>query len=111
MSVYLEVACQLPKENVKIHPIGFRAHTHDMGAVVSGYKVNENKWTLIGKIDPQRPQAYYPVENPDMVVNGGEYLAARCTMVSHLKNKHQFHKKLFSKYDLLADWLAVKPEK
>jgi hypothetical protein len=54
-----------------------------LGTVVSGYKVSKSKrnWNLIGKMSPQLPQAFYPVSDPDMVVNGGEYIAARCTMV------------------------------
>ena len=80
---------------MKIHPIGFRTHTHNLGTVVSGYKVNEAKeeWTIIGKMDPRRPQAFYPVADPDLVVNGGEYLAARCTMVriSYFESKKYSH--------------------
>ena len=79
----METSCQLPSDNVAIHPIGFRTHTHNLGMVVSGYKVSNSKndWSLIGKMNPHRPQTFYPVADPDMVIRGGEYLAARCTMV------------------------------
>ena len=85
---YLETSCQLPSDNLRLHPFAFRTHTHDLGTVVSGYKVSKSKtnWKLIGKMSPQKPQAFYPVADLDMVINGGEYLAARCTMVRSIKH-------------------------
>jgi hypothetical protein len=39
------------------------------------------RWSLIGKMSPKRPQAFYPVSDSELSVNSGDYLAARCTMV------------------------------
>lgn len=54
--VYLETSCQFPEGNLKIRPFGFRTHTHNLGTVVSGYRVSPSKdtWTLIGKMDPRQ---------------------------------------------------------
>lgn len=45
------------------------------GKVVSGYKVTRrghmDEWQLIGKMDPQLPQMFYPVEE-DMVIRSGD---------------------------------------
>ena len=83
ITVYLETSCQLPPGNTGIHPIGFRTHAHSLGAVISGYRVSESKdkWSLIGKQTPKLPQTFYPVADPTLTIRGGEYLAARCTMV------------------------------
>lgn len=40
----------------EMHPFAFRVHTHKLGFVVTGYRVRNNKWHLIGKGDPQQPQ-------------------------------------------------------
>lgn len=77
---YMETACTI-QEPLELHPFAFRTHTHALGKVVSGYKIDkEGKWHLIGKHNPQEPQMFYPVENKDLVINKGDILAARCTM-------------------------------
>jgi len=82
-TTYMESACKL-NTDLDIHPFAFRTHTHALGRVVSGWKVSPNmEWSLIGKKDPQLPQMFYPVEDPDMVIRRGDTLAARCTMVSY----------------------------
>lgn len=49
-------------ENVKLHPIAFRVHTHAMGRVVSGFVKQTNSvtqklsWNMIGKRNPLWPQ-------------------------------------------------------
>ena len=54
------------------------------GKVVSGWKVeNSDSWELIGKNDPQKPQMFYPVRNPDLSLTRGDVVAARCTMVNN----------------------------
>ena len=82
---YMETACKLDEDKV-IHPIGFRTHTHALGRVVSGYKVQrhgrKDHWTLIGKQDPQLPQMFYPITDAKMTLTKGDVVAARCTMVS-----------------------------
>lgn len=84
---HMETACKV-STNVKIHPFAFRTHTHALGKAVSAYVVRRNgffshKWNLIGKGDPQQPQMFYPVEDPNMIIGKGDILAARCTMVSN----------------------------
>ncbi|XP_076028651.1 peptidylglycine-alpha-hydroxylating monooxygenase isoform X2 [Oratosquilla oratoria] len=82
---YLETACELNEDKV-IHPFAFRTHTHALGRVVSGFKVQRthgiDQWTLIGKMDPQLPQMFYPVKT-DLTLTKGDVVAARCTMVSN----------------------------
>uniref|UniRef100_A0A8C0WM05 Copper type II ascorbate-dependent monooxygenase C-terminal domain-containing protein n=1 Tax=Castor canadensis TaxID=51338 RepID=A0A8C0WM05_CASCN len=55
----------------------YRVHTHHLGKVVSGYRVRNGQWTMIGRQSPQLPQAFYPVEHP-VDVSFGDILAARC---------------------------------
>ena len=51
--------------------------------MVSGWKVgNSDSWELIGKKDPQQPQTFYPVGNPQLSLTRGDVVAARCTMVN-----------------------------
>lgn len=54
-TVHMESSCYID-EPVELHPFAFRTHTHKLGQVVSGWKVNNNNWELIGKRDPQLPQ-------------------------------------------------------
>ncbi|XP_021086919.2 peptidyl-glycine alpha-amidating monooxygenase isoform X4 [Mesocricetus auratus] len=60
-----------------MHVFAYRVHTHHLGKVVSGYRVRNKQWTLIGRQSPQLPQAFYPVEHP-VDVTFGDILAARC---------------------------------
>lgn len=83
---HMETSCQI-KENKTIYPFAYRTHTHQLGKVVSGYRVrknrnNQDEWTLLGKRDPLTPQMFYPVENSEPIYKGDQ-LAARCTMESH----------------------------
>ncbi|PFX34858.1 Peptidyl-glycine alpha-amidating monooxygenase [Stylophora pistillata] len=59
---HFDIGCQYHDGPV-LHPFDFRVHTHGIGTVVTGYRIRDGKWTLIGKMDPQRPQAFYPVDN------------------------------------------------
>ncbi|CAB3360849.1 Hypothetical predicted protein [Cloeon dipterum] len=82
---HMETSCQIDEGKV-VHPFAYRTHTHKLGKVVSGYKVEvdksgKNKWTLLGKRDPMTPQMFYPIESK-VTVRKGDTLAARCTMVS-----------------------------
>ena len=77
-----EVACQL-REDLVIHPFRYRVHTHGIGTFVSGWKVTQDmSWTLIGKKDPQLPQAFYSIQETGMTMTKGDILASRCTMVN-----------------------------
>ncbi|MGH0160950.1 UNVERIFIED_CONTAM: hypothetical protein FKN15_067367 [Acipenser sinensis] len=53
--VNADIACMYRK--YPIYPFAFRTHTHRLGKVVSGYRVRDGKWTLIGRQSPQLPQA------------------------------------------------------
>lgn len=75
-----ETACYID-ENIKMHPFAYRTHTHKHGKVVSGYRIRDGEWTLIGKKDPQLPQMFYNVQN-DLIIEKGDTVAARC----HMKN-------------------------
>ncbi|XP_078252552.1 peptidyl-glycine alpha-amidating monooxygenase isoform X2 [Rhinoraja longicauda] len=86
--VNADIACVY--KQTTIHPFAFRTHTHQLGQVVSGYRVRDGKWTLIGRQSPQLPQAFYHVENP-MDIEYGDTIAARCvftgkgrTTVTHI---------------------------
>lgn len=80
---HMETACEI-SENKTIYPFAYRTHTHQLGKVVSGYRVrknstNQDEWTVLGKRNPLTPQMFYPVENAEPIVKGDK-LAARCTM-------------------------------
>ncbi|XP_065262919.1 peptidyl-glycine alpha-amidating monooxygenase isoform X9 [Emys orbicularis] len=70
-----DIACHYQK--YPMHLFAYRVHTHRLGKVVSGYRVRNGQWTLIGRQSPQLPQAFYPVEHP-VHISFGDTLAARC---------------------------------
>ncbi|XP_027628054.1 peptidyl-glycine alpha-amidating monooxygenase isoform X5 [Tupaia chinensis] len=70
-----DISCHY--KNYPMHVFAYRVHTHHLGKVVSGYRVRDGQWTLIGRQSPQLPQAFYPVEHP-VDVSFGDILAARC---------------------------------
>ncbi|KAL6040357.1 hypothetical protein STEG23_033872, partial [Scotinomys teguina] len=70
-----DIACHY--KMYPMHVFAYRVHTHHLGKVVSGYRVRNGQWTLIGRQSPQLPQAFYPVEHP-VDVAFGDILAARC---------------------------------
>ncbi|XP_075037514.1 peptidyl-glycine alpha-amidating monooxygenase isoform X4 [Mixophyes fleayi] len=74
-TVYADIACAYEKPTM--HPFAYRVHTHQLGQVVSGFRIRNGKWTLIGRQSPQLPQAFYPVEHP-LDVHPGDVLAVRC---------------------------------
>lgn len=74
---HVDVSCYY--KGTAIIPFGFRTHTHDHGTVVAGYRIRNGIWTLIGKGNPQSPQAFYPVTSKRMDIKYGDMLAARCT--------------------------------
>lgn len=77
---HMEVTCEIDEDKV-IHPFAFRVHTHSLGKVVSGYRIRDGNWEMLGKRDPMKPQMFYPVNNTSPIVKG-DVLAARCTMFS-----------------------------
>ncbi|XP_044876745.1 peptidyl-glycine alpha-amidating monooxygenase isoform X2 [Mauremys mutica] len=70
-----DIACHYQK--YPMHLFAYRVHTHRLGKVVSGYRVRNGQWTLIGRQSPQLPQAFYPVEHL-VDISFGDTLAARC---------------------------------
>lgn len=78
---HMETSCAIEEHKV-IHPFAFRVHTHSLGKVVTGYRIRDGKWTMIGQRDPMKPQMFYPVNNGSDPIQFGDMLAARCTMQS-----------------------------
>ncbi|XP_076875795.1 peptidyl-glycine alpha-amidating monooxygenase B isoform X2 [Brachyhypopomus gauderio] len=70
-----DIACTY--SSYPMYPFAFRTHTHRLGKVVSGYRIRNGQWTLIGRQSPQLPQAFYSVSNA-VDVRYGDTLAARC---------------------------------
>ncbi|KAM9735351.1 peptidyl-glycine alpha-amidating monooxygenase B isoform 2-T2 [Menidia menidia] len=70
-----DVACDY--SSYPIYPFAFRTHTHRLGKVVSGYRIRNGKWSLIGRQSPQLPQAFYPSKE-ELDVQYGDTIAARC---------------------------------
>uniref|UniRef100_A0A8D0CWK9 Peptidylglycine alpha-amidating monooxygenase n=1 Tax=Sander lucioperca TaxID=283035 RepID=A0A8D0CWK9_SANLU len=70
-----DIACDYT--SYPIYPFAFRTHTHHLGKVVSGYRIRDGKWSLIGRQSPQLPQAFYPA-NKEVNVKYGDTIAARC---------------------------------
>ncbi|NWR37007.1 AMD monooxygenase, partial [Tachuris rubrigastra] len=70
-----DIACHYKR--FPMHLFAYRVHTHRLGKIVSGYRVRNGQWTLIGRQSPQLPQAFYPVEHP-LDVSYDDILAARC---------------------------------
>ncbi|XP_066195435.1 peptidyl-glycine alpha-amidating monooxygenase isoform X2 [Sylvia atricapilla] len=70
-----DIACHYKRS--PMHLFAYRVHTHRLGKVVSGYRVRNGQWTLIGRQSPQLPQAFYPVKYP-VDIGYDDILAARC---------------------------------
>lgn len=54
----MESSCYI-NEPVELHPFAFRVHTHKLGTAVSGWKINNGHWELLGKRSPQLPQVCF----------------------------------------------------
>ncbi|KAL3867131.1 hypothetical protein ACJMK2_044358 [Sinanodonta woodiana] len=85
--VTANVSCQFDWDD-PIYPFGYRTHAHSLSTVISGY-VKNSTWNMIGKGNPQWPQAFYPVQNP-IIVRPGDYLIAQCTYSSIGSNKYTY---------------------
>lgn len=79
---HMESSCIINEKKV-IHPFAFRVHTHSLGKVVTGYRIRDGKWQIIGRRNPMQPQMFYPVNNDTDPIQFGDILAARCTMQSN----------------------------
>ncbi len=42
----MEVACELDEEEIEMHPMAFRVHTHVLGIDVRGWKVTDKRCRL-----------------------------------------------------------------
>ena len=58
-----------------------------LGTVISGYKVHDGVWTLIGKGDPQRPQ----VNNPTVLTTFENNYTAKLLMNLFVDNVFSHH--------------------
>ncbi|XP_055087992.1 peptidyl-glycine alpha-amidating monooxygenase-like isoform X1 [Periophthalmus magnuspinnatus] len=72
-----------------MYPFAFRTRTHGLGKVMSGYRVRDGKWTLIGRQSPQLPQVFYPV-NKDVEVKYGDTLAVRCVFTGEGRTSNTY---------------------
>ncbi|XP_046906347.1 peptidyl-glycine alpha-amidating monooxygenase isoform X1 [Hypomesus transpacificus] len=70
-----DIACEY--DSYPMYPFAFRTHTHRLGQVVSGYRIRDGKWTLIGRQSPQLPQAFYAATQ-GVDVRYGDTIASRC---------------------------------
>ncbi|KAF7701336.1 peptidyl-glycine alpha-amidating monooxygenase B isoform X1 [Silurus meridionalis] len=77
-----DIACTY--SSYPMYPFAFRTHTHRLGKVVSGYRIRNGQWSLIGRQSPQLPQAFYPASNA-IDVRYGDLLAARCVFTGEGK--------------------------
>ncbi|ELT96668.1 hypothetical protein CAPTEDRAFT_228792 [Capitella teleta] len=88
-AVHVDMACPYPGP-AQLYPFAFRVHAHTLGKVISGYMQNDSStWHLIGKGNPQWPQAFYPSES-NLVIKKGDILAARCTFDSSARKRKTF---------------------
>jgi len=76
---YLGTGCHY-REGPVLHPFAFRVKAYSIKSVITGYRIRDGHWTLIGKGGPRRPDdlAFYPVEK-DVTIKSGDSLAVRCT--------------------------------
>ena len=48
-TTFMEAACKI-RTHLTVHPFAFRVHTHELGRVVSGWRVTDDMaWSLVGK--------------------------------------------------------------
>ena len=88
------MACQIG-ENIVIHPFAFQVHTHELGVIVSAYRVRRNgsttEWQLIGKGDPSVTQIYYNIEKENLMLNIQYTLLQLPTFTkSHRGTEHKY---------------------
>uniref|UniRef100_A0A915Q3W7 Peptidylglycine monooxygenase n=1 Tax=Setaria digitata TaxID=48799 RepID=A0A915Q3W7_9BILA len=77
------VSC-LYSSDTPIHPFAFRTHTHNMGRIVSAFYKHSDKWTMIGKRNPQWPQLFQPIE-ANLTISNGDLMAATCVYDSSMQ--------------------------
>jgi len=62
----------------KLNVFAFRTHAHDLGRVITAYRVRNNKYTMIGKGNPLWPEAFYKRVGGDVILQPGDKLLMRC---------------------------------
>ena len=80
---YLEAGCPLTGRQ-DLHPLFFLVHTHGLGTWASLWAVtgaHRDRWEVVGRADPQKPQQWREVENRT-ALKQGDVLMGRCTMES-----------------------------
>lgn len=82
---HLDTGCHY-EDGPDLHPFAFRVHAHSIGSVITGYRIRNGQWTLIGKGDPLRPQAFYPMDK-NVTIKSGDSMAARCTYDSTKRDR------------------------
>nr|AAG44250.1 peptidylglycine alpha-amidating monooxygenase [Calliactis parasitica] len=75
--VHSDIVCQYNQQTT-MYAFAYRTHAHGLGRVITGYEVKHNNWTLLGRGNPQEPQAFYPMDGIHKI-STGDKLAARCT--------------------------------
>ncbi|CAH1796518.1 unnamed protein product [Owenia fusiformis] len=79
---HVDMSCRF-KGTQDIHPFAFRPHAHTLGRVISGYKIDPKtrEWDMLGKGNPQWPQAFYPMDGVK-TIHPGDDVVGRCTFNS-----------------------------
>jgi hypothetical protein len=70
-----------------IKVFAFRTHAHGSGVVITGYRYSSEEFKMIGKGNPQWPQAFFPRVGGSIVINPGDFVSATCTYF----NKNDFY--------------------
>jgi len=84
---HIDMGCFYPsRDGPTFTAFRFRVHAHKLGSVITGYRVRDDKWTLIGRGDPQKPQAFYPTDQ-EIDMKPGDTLMGRCTFNSEKRNR------------------------
>ena len=84
--IHGDINCKLQNEPSPMTLFAFRTHAHKHGTVITGYRIRDNKYLEIARGDPQRPQMFYPMENP-VVVDNNDYIHARCTFNTTVEDR------------------------
>lgn len=84
--IHVDMACKYNKPET-MFAFAYRTHAHRLAKVITGYRVRSGVWTLLGKGDPQAPQAFYPMDKT-YDIKKGDILVARCTYDSRGHNLH-----------------------
>nr|CAB3264641.1 peptidyl-glycine alpha-amidating monooxygenase A [Phallusia mammillata] len=69
--------------NTPLHVFAFRTHAHGLGTVISGYRVRNGRYKMIGKGNPQWPHAFYTRVGGTIDLDIDDILLARCDYSSN----------------------------